>query len=83
MKTTSYEITEWPEKKTLFTRQEAVQIMGIEVSTLDSLISYSDLPRTVIHKRVFIHRKELEKYITKCTVTAPVLRDQTKLEEAQ
>ena len=62
MKTTSYEITEWPGKKTLFTCQEAVQIMGIEVSTLDSLISYSDLPRTVIHKRVFIHRKELEKY---------------------
>ena len=60
-----------------------VQIMGIEVSTLDSLISYSDLPRTVIHKRVFIHRKELEKYITKCTVTTPVLRGQTKLEEAQ
>lgn len=83
MKTTPYEITEWPEKKTLFTRQEAVQIMGIEVSTLDSLISYSDLPRTVIHKRVFIHRKELEKYITKCTVTAPVLRGQPKLEEAQ
>lgn len=83
MKTTSYEITEWPGKKTLFTCQEAVQIMGIEVSTLDSLISYSNLPRTVIHKRVFIHRKELEKYITKCTVTAPVLRGQTKLEEAQ
>ena len=60
MKTTSYEITEWPGKKTLFTCQEAVQIMGIEVSTLYSLISYSDLPRTVIHKRVFIHRKELE-----------------------
>ena len=56
---------------------------GIEVSTLDSLISYSDLPRTVIHKRVFIHRKEQEKYITKCTVTAPVLRGQTKLEETQ
>ena len=82
MKTTPYEITEWPEK-TLFTRQEAAQIMGIGVSTLDSLISYSDLPRTVIHKRVFIHRKELEKYITKCTVTAPVLRGQTNLEEAQ
>lgn len=45
MKTTPYEITEWPEK-TLFTRQEAAQIMGIGVSTLDSLISYSDLPRT-------------------------------------
>ena len=62
----------WPEK-TLFTRQEAAQIRGIGVSILDSLISYSDLPRTVIHKHVFIHRKELEKYITKCTVTAPVL----------
>ncbi len=39
MKTTPYEITEWPEK-TLFTRQEDAQIMGIGVSTLDSLISY-------------------------------------------
>ena len=47
MKTTPYEITEWPEK-TLFTRQEAAQIMEIGVSTLDSLISYSALPRTVI-----------------------------------
>lgn len=66
-------------KKTLFTHQKAAQIMGIEVSTLDSLISYSDLPRTVIHKRVFIHRKELEKYITKCTVTTPVLRGRQNL----
>ena len=47
MKTTPYEITEWPEK-TLFTRQEAAQIMEIGVSTLDILISYSALPRTVI-----------------------------------
>lgn len=47
MKTTPYEITEWPEK-TLFTRQEAAQIMEIGVSTLDSLISYSALQRTVI-----------------------------------
>ena len=60
MKKTSYEITEWPEK-TLFSRQEAAKILGIGVSTLDSLIPYSELPRTVIHKRVLIHRKELEK----------------------
>lgn len=66
MKKTSYKITEWPEK-TLFSRQEAAKILGIGVSTLDSLIPYSELPRTVIHKRVFIHRKELEKYITNCT----------------
>lgn len=66
MKKTSYEITEWPEK-TLFSRQEAAKILGIGVSTLDSLIPYSELPRTVIHKRVLIHRKELEKYITNCT----------------
>ena len=82
MKTTPQEITQWSEKN-LFTRQESAQIMGSGVSTLDSLISYSDLPRTVIHKRVFIHRKELEKYITRCTVTAPVIRGQTKPEEAQ
>ena len=30
MKTTPYEITEWPEK-TLFTRQEAAQILQIQI----------------------------------------------------
>ena len=49
MKPTTYAITEWPEK-TLFTRQETAQILGIGLSTLDSLISYSELPRTIIHK---------------------------------
>ena len=49
------------------TQEKAAKILGIGVSTLDSLIPYSELPRTVIHKRVFIHRKELEKYITNCT----------------
>lgn len=81
MKSTPYAITEWPEK-TLFSRQEAAQIMGIGVSTLDSLISYSELPRTVIHKRVFIHRKELEKYITNCTTSTPPVRGQGKKEDA-
>lgn len=62
MKTSNYFITEWPEK-TLFTRQETAQILGIGLSTLDSLISYSELPRTIIHKRVLVHRKDLENYI--------------------
>lgn len=75
MKTTPYAIAEWPDK-TLFSRQETAQILGIGISTLDSLISYSELPRTVIHKRVFIHRKELEKYITNCTTTTPPVRGQ-------
>lgn len=81
MKSTPYAITEWPEK-TLFSRQEAAQIMGIGLSTLDSLIPYSELPRTVIHKRVFIHRKELEKYITNCTTSIPPVRGQAKKEDA-
>ena len=39
MKHSTFEITEWPDK-TLFTRQETAQILGIGLSTLDSLISY-------------------------------------------
>ena len=49
MKPTTYAITEWSEK-TLFTRQETAQILGIGLSTLDFLISYSELPRTIVHK---------------------------------
>ncbi|MCR4789791.1 MAG: helix-turn-helix domain-containing protein [Treponemataceae bacterium] len=80
MKSTPYAITEWPEK-TLLSRQETAQILGIGLSTLDSLIPYSELPRTVIHKRVFVHRKELEKYISSCTRTTPQIRGNKKLEE--
>jgi hypothetical protein len=65
MKPTNYAITEWPEK-TLFSRQETAQILGVGLSTLDSLISYDDLPRTIVHKRVLIHRKDLENYIASC-----------------
>lgn len=65
MKHPTFEITEWPEK-TLFSRQETAQILGIGLSTLDSLISYTELPRTIIHKRVLIHRKDLENYIASC-----------------
>jgi len=62
-------IAEWPDK-TLFSRHEVTQILGgIGLSTLDSLISYTELPRTVIHKRVFVHRKDLESYITSCRKT--------------
>lgn len=69
MKTSNYAITEWPEK-TLFTRHETAHILGIGLSTLDSLITYSELPRTVIHKRVLVHRRDLERYIDRCRVTS-------------
>lgn len=65
MKQPTFEITEWPEK-TLFSRQETAQILGVGISTLDSLISYSELPRTIVHKRVLVHRKDLENYISAC-----------------
>ena len=68
MKQPTFEITEWPEK-TLFSRQETAHILGIGLSTLDSLISYSELPRTVIHKRVLVHRRDLERYIEANRVT--------------
>ena len=63
-----YSIEEWPEK-TLFSRKETAWILGIGLSTLDSLITYSELPRTVIHKRVYVHRRDLEKYIAGCRKT--------------
>lgn len=65
MKSSIYAIAEWPEK-TLLSRQETAQILGIGLSTLDSLISYTELPRTVVHKRVLVHRKDLENYISSC-----------------
>ena len=65
MKPSNFSIAEWP-AKTLFSRQEAAQILGVGVSTLDSLIPYSELPRTVIRKRVLINRKDLENYIATC-----------------
>lgn len=68
MKQPTIEITEWPEK-TLFSRQETAQILGVGLSTLDSLISYSELPRTIVHKRVLVHRKDLENYISTCRTT--------------
>lgn len=68
MKPSNYAITEWPEKP-LFTRQETAQILGVGLSTLDSLIPYSELPRTIIHKRVLIHRRDLENYILACRAT--------------
>lgn len=65
MKQTNLAITEWPDK-TLFSRKETAQILGIGLSTLDSLISYSELPRTIVHKRVLVHRNDLENYISSC-----------------
>ncbi len=68
MKPSNYAITEWPEK-TLFTRQETAQILGIGLSTLDALVDYCVLPRVIIHKRVLVHRKDLENYIAACRTT--------------
>lgn len=68
MKTPIFAITEWPEK-TLFTRAETAQILGIGISTLDSLVNYVELPRTIVRKRVLIHRQDLERYIASCRVT--------------
>ena len=68
MKQPTFEITEWPQK-TLFSRQETAQILVVGISTLDSLISYSELPRTIVHKRVLVHRKDLENYISACRTT--------------
>lgn len=61
-------ILEMPEK-TLLSRKEAAQILGVGQSTLDSLIPYSELPRTIIRKRVLIHRGDLERYIESRRVT--------------
>ena len=68
MKGVIYSIEEWPEK-TLFSSKETAGILGIGLSTLDSLITYSELPRTVIRKRVYVHRRDLEKYIAGCRKT--------------
>ena len=68
MKLTNYFVAEWPEK-TLLTRHETAQILGVGLSTLDSLIPYSELPRTIIRKRVLIHRRDLENYILACRAT--------------
>ncbi len=65
MKSSQNTIIELPEK-TLLSRQEVAQILNIGISTLDSLIPYSELPRTIIRKRVFVHRSDLEKYISNC-----------------
>lgn len=59
MKASNYTITEWP-NKTLVTRQKTAQILGIGLSALDSLIPYSELPRTIVHC------KDLESYISAC-----------------
>lgn len=48
---------------TLLSRQEVVSILHIGLSTLDSLITEAELPRTRIKKRVFVLRSDLEKYI--------------------
>jgi excisionase family DNA binding protein len=65
MKSPQLAIVEWP-AKTLLSRQETAQILGIGLSTLDSLVSYVELPRTRIHKRVLFHRDDIATYINRC-----------------
>jgi hypothetical protein len=55
-------IVEMPEK-TMFSRQETATILGIGLSTLDSLITEKDLPRVHMRKRVYVLRKDLENFI--------------------
>ena len=70
MKST-FSILELPEK-TLFSRKETACLLGIGLSTLDSLISDSELPRIRIHKRVYVARGDLESYIMSCRSTGGV-----------
>ena len=57
-------IQELPEE-TLLTRQQVKSILKIGLSTLDTIIPYSELPRVRLGKHVRIARKDLEIYINK------------------
>lgn len=50
-------------EETLLSRQEVAKILHIGLSTLDSLITEKELPRTRIKKRVFVLQQDLENYI--------------------
>ena len=62
---TSKKASIWPEipEDALLTRQQVVAILHIGMSTLDSLIPDSELPRVRLSKRVFVLKKDLEVYI--------------------
>lgn len=49
--------------KTLFSRREVAEILGIGISTLDSLVKPEELPRVKIHKRTMFLRNDIEAYI--------------------
>lgn len=55
----------WPEipADALLTRQQVVAILHIGMSTLDSLIPDSELPRVRLSEIVFVLKKDLEAYI--------------------
>jgi len=55
-------IQELPEQ-TLFSRPQTASILGVGLSTLDSLITEKDLPRVHMRKRVYVLKCDLEKYI--------------------
>ena len=50
-------------EKTMFSGCETAKILGVGQSTLDSVISDSELPRIRLKKRVYVLRSDLENYI--------------------
>lgn len=62
---TSKKFSIWPEvpEDALLTRQQVASILRIGLSTLDSLIPDSELPRVRLSKRVFVLKADLEAYI--------------------
>ena len=61
-------LLEKPEQS-LFSRQETASILGIGVSTLDSLITPEELPRIKIKKRTYYLRSDIENYILSCRIS--------------
>lgn len=55
-------ITEFP-GATLLSRRDVASVLGIGISTLDSLISDKELPRIRMSRHVYVLRSDLEKYI--------------------
>jgi excisionase family DNA binding protein len=55
-------IVEFP-GATLLSRRAVCSVLGIGISTLDSLISDKELPRIRLSRHVYVLRSDLEKYI--------------------
>lgn len=61
-------LVELPEQ-TLFDRITTARVLGIGVSTLDSLITPEELPRIHLKKRTYFLRSDIENYILSNRVT--------------